>query len=146
MNHGSHAEMRFRAHCIVLNGEYDLSRKDELGSLFASYSADRHAIVDLSRVSFIDSMFLCQLTLLHRRFKSHGVTLAAPQSAVRRVLYAVSFDELFAIAETKIDALERLSVADMLFDCRDAVVRSVKLRENVARMLRRDQGSVRTGR
>jgi anti-sigma B factor antagonist len=85
---------------IELSGEYDLNRKEELGLLFATLPADGRAVIDLSRVTYVDSTFLHELVSLHLRLKEHGVTLVGANSAIRRVLDIVGFDQLFRIAES----------------------------------------------
>lgn len=82
---------------VELNGEYDLTRKEELNSVFAALQPDGPAIIDLSRVDYVDSTFLQALAGLHFRFKEHGVTLVGAGAAVRRLLSIVKFDELFHI-------------------------------------------------
>lgn len=86
--------------CIKLDGEYDLSRKKELESIFASLAADGPATIDLSNVSYVDSTFLHVLVALHFRLKGHVVTLAGASSAIRRLLSIVNFDRLFRITES----------------------------------------------
>jgi anti-anti-sigma factor len=83
---------------IALDGEYDLSRKEEVVSLFARLAPDGPAAVDMSNVSYIDSTFLHQLALLHFRFKDHSVTLINVQPNVKRILDLVKFDRLFRFA------------------------------------------------
>lgn len=84
---------------IELSGEYDLSRKDELSSIFASLAPDGPATIDLTRVNYVDSTFLHVLAALHFRLKEHGVTLVGANSQVRRLLGIVKFDQLFHIAD-----------------------------------------------
>jgi anti-anti-sigma factor len=85
---------------IELDGEYDLSRKDELTSIFASLEPDGPATIDLTKVSYVDSTFLHVLATLHFRLKEHGVTLVGANSQVRRLLSIVKFDQLFQIADS----------------------------------------------
>jgi anti-anti-sigma factor len=85
---------------IELDGEYDFSRKEELGLLFGALPADGPAVIELSRVTYVDSTFLNELVGLHSRLKAHGVTLVGPNSGIRRVLGIVGFDQLFRIADS----------------------------------------------
>lgn len=85
---------------IELDGEYDLTRKEELSFLFAALPDDTAAVIDLSRVTYVDSTFLHVLASLHFRLKEHGVTLVGASSSVRRLLSIVRFDQLFRIAES----------------------------------------------
>lgn len=100
MNRSKTADAQARTHRLELYGEYDLSRKEELGKLFAALPVDSSAVIDLSRVSYVDSMFLHQLVSLHKRLKEHVVTLVGVNSAIRRVLGIAGFDQLFRIAES----------------------------------------------
>lgn len=84
---------------IELEGEYDLSRKEELDSLFATLTTDRPATIDLSRVTYIDSTALHEFARLHVRLKGQPITLSGVSPAVRRILNIVKFDQLFNIAE-----------------------------------------------
>jgi len=85
---------------VELSGEYDLSRKEELGLLFAALPVDRSAVIDLSRVTYVDSTFLHELAALHCRLKEQVVALVGASSAIRRVLGIMGFDRLFRIAES----------------------------------------------
>jgi anti-anti-sigma factor len=88
---------------IELAGEYDLARKQEVESLFDSLAPGGPTTLDLSKVTYVDSTFLALLAKLHLRFKEHGVTLAGVNSAIRRILSTVHFDELFRISEAEYD-------------------------------------------
>lgn len=82
---------------IALEGEYDISRKKEVDSLFASLSPNGPLTIGLAKVSYIDSTFLHSLAQLHFRFKEHRITLAGANVAIRRLLSIVKFDRLFYI-------------------------------------------------
>jgi anti-anti-sigma factor len=84
---------------VALDGEYDLSRKEEVASLFARLVPDGPAVVDMSNVTYIDSTFLHQLALLHFRFKDFPVTLVNVRPNVKRILAIVKFDRLFRFAD-----------------------------------------------
>jgi anti-anti-sigma factor len=86
------------AHRIVLDGEYDLSRKEEVSSLFASLSTDAPATVDMSAVTYVDSTFLRALADLHFRFRGSYVTLTGVSSRIKRILHILRFDQLFRLA------------------------------------------------
>ena len=84
---------------IALNGEYDLTRKEELAALFSELSSNTGAVVDLSQVTYVDSTFLHVLASLYFRLKPHGVTLTGANTSIRRLLSIVKFDGLFHIAD-----------------------------------------------
>lgn len=98
--------MALRSHSlrrVALDGEYDLSRKEEVASLFARLVPDAPAAVDMSSVTYIDSTFLHELALLHFRFKDFPVTLINVRPNVKRILDIVKFDRLFRFAGESAD-------------------------------------------
>lgn len=97
MDHG--ANVPLESHRLELDGEYDLTRRDELTFLFAAIPDNAPAVIDLSRVSYVDSTFLHVLASLHFRLKAHGVTLTGANASIRRLLSIVKFDQLFSIAD-----------------------------------------------
>ena len=82
---------------VVLNGEWDLDRKDELIGLFSRLREDGHATIDLRGVTYADSTFLSVLAALALKFNKTPITLLGPQQAILRVLKVVGFDKLFRI-------------------------------------------------
>ncbi|HEX3369132.1 MAG TPA: STAS domain-containing protein [Candidatus Cybelea sp.] len=93
--------MALRSHAlrrVELDGEYDLSRKEEVAALFARLAPGGAPSVDMSKVTYIDSTFLHELALLHFRFKDFPVTLINVRPNVKRILDLVRFDRLFRFA------------------------------------------------
>ena len=84
---------------IQLDGEYDLSRKEELVAVLGSLSAKGPAVVDMTTVTYVDSTFLRELAGLQIRFKRWGVTLVGVSAAIKRILEITSFDQLFRIVD-----------------------------------------------
>jgi anti-anti-sigma factor len=84
---------------IELNGEYDLAQRAQMASLFEALRPDGPAVIDLTKVTYVDAAFLSELIKLRRRFKQHPITLAGAKADVKRVLRLVSFEELFEITE-----------------------------------------------
>ncbi|MBV9720182.1 MAG: STAS domain-containing protein [Candidatus Eremiobacteraeota bacterium] len=82
---------------IELHGEYDLSRKEEVGALFRSIAEGPQVIIDLRDVTYIDSSFLSELALLRSRLRSDKIMLVGPSQNVKRILTLVSFEQLFQI-------------------------------------------------
>lgn len=87
---------RFNNH-VILEGEWDLSRKDELTALLATLTRDEPATIDLSGVTYLDSTALNALVMLRLKFNGLPVTLVGPNKSVRRVLKIVNFDKIFQI-------------------------------------------------
>src|SRR5580704_17230706 len=81
---------------LELEGEWDLSRKDELGSLFASLHADEPAVIDMRRAVYVDSTVLRQLAKLRQPFNGCPITLVA-NKRIDRLLRVVGFHEIFDV-------------------------------------------------
>ena len=87
------------AHVIRLEGEYDLTRRDELASLFGSINGAGALVIDMTNVSYIDSTMLSELGSLRRRAQEIPIKLAGANEHLRRVLSIVNFDSLFEITD-----------------------------------------------
>jgi anti-anti-sigma factor len=90
---------QLRENRLVLEGEWDLDRKDELATLLERLTKDRPATIDVRGVSYADSTMLSLLARLALRFEGVAITLVAPQPQVLRVLKIANFDKLFQIVE-----------------------------------------------
>jgi anti-anti-sigma factor len=84
--------------CIELYGEYDISRKDELSSIFASLKGDDPIVIDMTKVSYVDSTILHELAQLRHRQRDCSITLLGVSSNVKRIFEIVNFDRLFQIS------------------------------------------------
>lgn len=82
---------------MELNGEYDLSDKEEIASLFGSLRAGGPAVIDMTKVTYIDSAFLHELAGLRSRFKPHPITLLGVSESLERLFHIMDFDRLFTI-------------------------------------------------
>lgn len=92
-------EIRSLVHSVSLEGEYDLSRRDELAAVFGAVDSNGPAIIDMAQVTFVDSSFLYELVALRTRLKEWGVTLRGVQPPIRRVFQITSLYRLFSIPE-----------------------------------------------
>jgi anti-anti-sigma factor len=90
---------RLRENRVVLEGEWDLDRKDELAALLARLTKDSPATIDVRGVTYADSTMLSLLATLALRFEGVAITLVHPQPQVLRVLKIANFDKLFRIVE-----------------------------------------------
>jgi anti-sigma B factor antagonist len=98
--------------CIGLNGRLDTPGVDRIETSFnaAAVAGGRHAMVDLSRVSFVSSMGVRMLLSAARamgRRKRQIVLFGAP-ALVRETLDNVAIDELIAVRDTRDAALAAL--------------------------------------
>jgi anti-anti-sigma factor len=84
---------------VELDGEYDLSQKEAIASLFEALRPDGPAVIDLTKCTYVDSTFLSELVKLRQRFKEHPITLVGASGSVMRVLRLVHFNRLFEIPE-----------------------------------------------
>jgi anti-anti-sigma factor len=84
---------------IELRGEYDVSQKEAIASLFEALRPDGPAVIDMTKCTYVDSTFLSELVKLRQRFKEHPITLLGASGSVMRVLRLVHFNRLFEIPE-----------------------------------------------
>ncbi len=84
---------------LELSGEYDLTRRNHVASLFEDITPGGPVVVDMTDVTYIDSSFLHALTALHFRFKEWGVTLVGARPQIRRILQVMNFERLFTIVD-----------------------------------------------
>jgi anti-anti-sigma factor len=84
---------------LPLAGDYDISDKETLAALFGALAPDGAVVIDMTKVTYIDSTFLNQIDALRLRLKRHCVTLLGVNKQARRLLTIVNFDHLFQIVE-----------------------------------------------
>jgi anti-anti-sigma factor len=84
---------------IELEGEYDLSQREQIAALFGSLRADGPVVIDLTKVTFIDSTFLHLLAGLRLRFKEQSITLIGATASIKRILKLVKFEQLFVLTD-----------------------------------------------
>lgn len=86
---------------IALAGQLDALTAGSVRQAFAQYGGDGnfHAVVDLERVTFIDSSGLAALISGLKTFRAHGrdFVLAAVQPAVLQVFTLTMLDRAFRI-------------------------------------------------
>jgi anti-sigma B factor antagonist len=100
---------------FVLTGEADLHRAPELREeMSAVIDAGVHdLVVDLSDVTFIDSMTLGVLLGAMKRVKPQGgrLCVVAQDENIRRVFEITLLDRVFAVYDDRSQALEGLTAA-----------------------------------
>jgi len=91
---------------LALRGEVDLQRRDEVADTAITYLAAKPVVLDLSKVTFIDSSGLGALirarqaaTRLGQSFSIRGAT-----GPVARVLAITGLDELLASPDHRTDS------------------------------------------
>jgi anti-anti-sigma factor len=82
---------------LCWSGEIDISRVSELRDEIMALATDRPVVLDLSRVSYLDSSGLGMLVLLRKRLARCGmaVTLVDVQPHVRRIFDVTGLDRGF---------------------------------------------------
>lgn len=93
---------------FVLHGEVDLHVSPELRARLtaAIESGASNLVVDLSHVTFLDSMALGVLLGALKLLRAHGgeLRLVVPTPELRRVFELTLLDEVFALARTRQEA------------------------------------------
>ena len=84
-------------HLVRLTGDYDLTRKEELATLFAQLADDREVVIDMGDVTYIDSTVLRELAALHGKNPLRAVSLFGVEESIRRILCIVGFDRILNI-------------------------------------------------
>jgi anti-sigma B factor antagonist len=97
-------ELSGGVHLVVVSGEMDIATSPELVSSLSSLRgpAPYHVLVDLSRLSFIDSTGIKALVSSAKNAASQGGSLVvvAPTANIQRVFDIVQLSELLAIVPT----------------------------------------------
>jgi anti-anti-sigma factor len=83
-----------KIHHIALSGEYDIARKHELASAFASVDG-APVIIDMSEVTYVDSSFLSELMGMRLRLEDRPVTLIGVRPGIARIFAIASLDRFF---------------------------------------------------
>lgn len=90
-------------------GEFDISSVDQLHSVFkeAATSRNHQIVVDMTQLTFIDSMALGTIIRGARRANDAGgwLRLVAPQPAVLKVLQLTELDKVFGIFDSAAEAV-----------------------------------------
>jgi anti-anti-sigma factor len=86
---------------LALSGDWDLGRREELRDLLVEVDGTKPIVIDVREVTYADSSFLHELSLLRKRLTDCSITLLGPKPALKRVLEILSFDKLFQIVEAE---------------------------------------------
>jgi anti-anti-sigma factor len=108
------AELEFRSQelqgCVIsrLVGEVDMTRAGDLEGHLCSMVEQGHVVVDLSRVTFLDSTALAAMIVAYRRANilGHSVRLAGAVGPVRTVLETARLDVVLEHHDDDGDAVE----------------------------------------
>lgn len=106
-----------RGYTLTAAGEVDLYSAPDLAKALEAVPADvRHVLVDLSGLSFIDSVGLATLVTASRRFAARGarMLLVVDDPRVRRVLEVTGLGRFFAVRASASAATRDLVGATVL--------------------------------
>lgn len=97
------------------DGELDIATVDDLDRLLRTASDDQDLLVDLERVTFVDSVTLSLFVRTAQRHRAAGtvLVLAAPSPIVRRVLTTTHLDEVLTCTDSVAEAQQLLGRRDL---------------------------------
>lgn len=84
---------------LTLEGEYDLSRQEEVATLFASCDDESPVVIDLTNVTYLDSTILRELIALRNRGAKRTITLIGVAPHIRRIFQIVNLDRIVEIRD-----------------------------------------------
>jgi anti-anti-sigma factor len=85
------------AYQIVLSGEYDLARKEELRAIFGQISNGDPVTIDMNGVTYVDSTFLSELASMRLKRQEQPVTLVGVSQNIMRILKLAKLDRFFTL-------------------------------------------------
>ena len=98
---------------LAVHGDADLKGAEELESRLAEVIEERPAavVLDLSEVTFVDSMILGVLVQGRKRLRAGGgrLRIVAPRAEIRRIFELTHLDRLFELDSTREQALTATS-------------------------------------
>jgi len=96
---------------IALSGDLDAAGKETIRAQLARVDEQGSTVVDLSRVTYIDSTFLSELLMFARNVHQRGgrVFLCAPSASVLRVLHIAKIEDVIPIFADRESAMRQAS-------------------------------------
>jgi len=89
---------------VVLDGELDLSRRDEIAEALPAPESIGGGVINMAYATYVDSTVLGALVRFRRAFINHGgdpgnlIIVLAKNGPIRRSFEKTGLDRLFAIA------------------------------------------------
>lgn len=111
--HRIQVETESRATVVSGEGELDAYAAPDLAAAFAETSGDHRVVVDLDRVSFMDSTALGLVVRALRELGERGVEVRVvlPRSAARRIFEITTLVDVLPVSPSRAEALEELATA-----------------------------------
>jgi anti-sigma B factor antagonist len=96
---------------LVAEGELDAYTEPMLRSALEQVGLDRHLVLDLSAVSFLDSTALGALVKAVRAVDERGgqARVVLPATTARRIFEITTLDRVLPVAASRADALGELA-------------------------------------
>lgn len=93
---------------ITLRGEYDISRREELRAAFDAIPECEVAVIDMRRVTHIDTTVLTAFIRLRKRLLLNGpgiVRIVGLKSSLYRLYQIAELNHIFEVFETVREAM-----------------------------------------
>lgn len=84
----------------MLDGEWDLTRKEEIGALLHSFDGEEPLVIDVTALQYVDSSILHEIGRLRAANAGRSITLAGANPHIQRVLRIVGFDHIFTLVDS----------------------------------------------
>ena len=96
---------------VAAGGELDAYAEPDLSAAFSELAAETRLVVDLARVSFLDSTALGAVVRSLREIDKRGgkALIVLPRSSARRIFELTTLDRALPVAESRARALESLT-------------------------------------
>jgi anti-sigma B factor antagonist len=109
--HRVHVETESSATVVSGEGELDAYAAPDLTAAFGETSGHRRVVVDLERVSFLDSTALGLVVRAVRELGERGgeVRVVLPRSAARRIFEITTLDGVLPVSPSRSQALDELT-------------------------------------
>jgi anti-anti-sigma factor len=96
---------------VVAGGELDAYAEGDLATAFSEVAGDARVVVDLDRVSFLDSTALGAIVRSLREIDERGgrSLLVLPSGSARRIFEITTLDRALPVSATRAQALTSLT-------------------------------------
>ena len=100
---------------VFARGELDAYSAPDLEAAFADVDAEPHVVVDLDRVSFLDSTALGVVVRAVRDVDERGgrAFVVLPRGPARRIFEITTLDSVLPVAESRAQALRSLATEEL---------------------------------
>ena len=98
---------------VVASGELDAYAEEDLLGIFRETGREERIVVDLSRVTFLDSTALGILVRAVREVGARGgeLRIVLPEGTARRIFEITTLDRVLPVADSRAQALAELDLS-----------------------------------